>query len=179
MNGLTLLLIASACFLGGYFLYSRLLGRVLGIDPSRPTPAHTRRDGVDYIPAHPTVLFGHHFAAIAGAGPIVGPVLAAEFGWASVALCALVFVALVIVMIQTAPKKPAKAPVSDEVTLDAPLFIPDAPNLEQDYYPSRTTGTVWTSDEIEQWFTTLDEKSLEELEKANDTIVSDITGAEP
>ena len=86
MNGLTLLLIASACFLGGYFLYSRLLGKVLGIDPSRKTPAHTRRDGVDYIPAHPTVLFGHHFAAIAGAGPIVGPVLAAEFGWASVAL---------------------------------------------------------------------------------------------
>lgn len=86
MNGLTLLLGASACFLGGYFLYSRMLGKVLGIDPSRPTPAHTRRDGVDYIPAHPTVLFGHHFAAIAGAGPIVGPVLAAEFGWASVAL---------------------------------------------------------------------------------------------
>ena len=86
MNGLTLLLTASACFLGGYFLYSRLIGKVLGIDPSRPTPAHTRRDGVDYIPAHPTVLFGHHFAAIAGAGPIVGPVLAAEFGWASVAL---------------------------------------------------------------------------------------------
>ena len=86
MNGLTLLLVASVCFLCGYFLYSRLIGRVLGIDPSRPTPAHTRRDGVDYIPAHPTVLFGHHFAAIAGAGPIVGPVLAAEFGWASVAL---------------------------------------------------------------------------------------------
>ena len=86
MNGLTLLMIASACFLGGYFLYSRFIGKVLGIDPSRKTPAHTRRDGVDYVPAHPTVLFGHHFAAIAGAGPIVGPVLAAEFGWASVAL---------------------------------------------------------------------------------------------
>lgn len=86
MNGLTLLMIASACFLGGYFLYSRLIGKVLGIDPTRKTPAHTRRDGVDYVPAHPTVLFGHHFAAIAGAGPIVGPVLAAEFGWASVAL---------------------------------------------------------------------------------------------
>lgn len=86
MNGLGLLLIASACFLGGYFVYSRFLGKVLGIDPSVKTPAHTRRDGVDYIPAHPTVLFGHHFAAIAGAGPIVGPVLAAEFGWASVAL---------------------------------------------------------------------------------------------
>lgn len=86
MNGVTLLSIASACFLAGYFLYSRFLGRILGLDPKRPTPAVAQRDGVDYIPAHPTVLFGHHFAAIAGAGPIVGPVLAAEFGWASVAL---------------------------------------------------------------------------------------------
>ena len=86
MNGLTLLLCASAFFLVGYFVYSKFLSRVLGIAPSRPTPAHTRRDGCDYVPAHPTVLFGHHFAAIAGAGPIVGPVLAAEFGWASVTL---------------------------------------------------------------------------------------------
>jgi len=86
MNGALLLIIASAVFLAGYFLYARLIERKLGIDPSIPTPAHTRRDGVDFIPAHPTVLFGHHFAAIAGAGPIVGPVLAAEFGWASVAL---------------------------------------------------------------------------------------------
>lgn len=97
----------------------------------------------------------------------------------SIGLCALVFVALIIVMIQTAPHKQAKAPVTDDVTLDAPLFIPDAPALEQDYYPSRTTGTVWTSEELEEWFTTLDEKSLEELEKANDAIVSDITGAAP
>ena len=86
MNGLTLLLGASALFLVGYAVYSKFLSRVLGIDPSRPTPAHTRQDGCDYVPAHPTVLFGHHFAAIAGAGPIVGPVLAAEFGWAAVTL---------------------------------------------------------------------------------------------
>ena len=86
MNGALLLVAASACFLAGYLLYARLIERKLGVDPSIPTPAHTRRDGVDFIPAHPTVLFGHHFAAIAGAGPIVGPVLAAEFGWASVAL---------------------------------------------------------------------------------------------
>ena len=86
MNGALLLVIASAVFLCGYFLYSRLLGRVLGVDPARPTPAVTKQDGVDYVPAHPTVLFGHHFAAIAGAGPIVGPILAAEFGWLSVTL---------------------------------------------------------------------------------------------
>ena len=86
MNGALLLLIACAVFLGGYFLYSRLIGKVLGIDPSRETPAISKKDGVDYVPAHPTVLFGHHFAAIAGAGPIVGPILAAEFGWLSVTL---------------------------------------------------------------------------------------------
>ena len=86
MNGALLLLIAVVCFLGGYFLYARKIEKILGVDPSRPTPAQTKKDGIDFIPAHPTVLFGHHFAAIAGAGPIVGPVLAAEFGWASVAL---------------------------------------------------------------------------------------------
>ena len=86
MNGATLLIAASACFLAGYFIYAKLIARKLIIDASIPTPAHVKRDGVDFIPAHPTVLFGHHFAAIAGAGPIVGPVLAAEFGWASVAL---------------------------------------------------------------------------------------------
>ena len=86
MNGAILLAAAVAALLGGYFLYARFLERVLGVDPSKPTPAHTRSDGVDYVPAHPAVLFGHHFASIAGAGPIVGPVLAAEFGWASVAL---------------------------------------------------------------------------------------------
>jgi len=86
MNGAVLLLVAAAAFLAGYFLYARMIGRRLGVDPSIPTPAHTRNDGVDFVPAHPSVLFGHHFASIAGAGPIVGPVLAAEFGWASVAL---------------------------------------------------------------------------------------------
>ncbi len=86
MNGAVLLLIATACFLVGYFVYSRFVGRLLGTDAARRTPAVSMKDGVDYVPAHPMVLFGHHFAAIAGAGPIVGPVLAAEFGWASVAL---------------------------------------------------------------------------------------------
>lgn len=86
MNGALLLVLASACFIAGYFLYAKMIERKLGVDPSVPTPAHTRKDGVDFVPAHPSVLFGHHFASIAGAGPIVGPVLAAEFGWASVAL---------------------------------------------------------------------------------------------
>lgn len=86
MNGAILLGLALLAFAVGYILYSRFIGRVVGIDPSRETPAVTQRDDIDYMPAHPLVLFGHHFAAIAGAGPIVGPVFAAEFGWGAVAL---------------------------------------------------------------------------------------------
>ena len=86
MNGAILLLAGIACFTLAYFLYSRFIARAIGIDPERPTPAHTMGDGIDYVPAHPMVLYGHHFAAIAGAGPIIGPVLAAQFGWAAVAL---------------------------------------------------------------------------------------------
>ncbi len=59
-----------------------LAARALTLDDRRVTPAHTRRDGHDYVPTHPLVLFGHHFAAIAGAGPLIGPVLAAQFGFA-------------------------------------------------------------------------------------------------
>jgi len=86
MNGALLLLIVTGCFLCGYRFYAKWIERKLGTDSSKQTPAVVKNDGCDYVPAHPTVLFGHHFAAIAGAGPIVGPVLAAEFGWLSVTL---------------------------------------------------------------------------------------------
>ncbi len=89
MNGALLLLIGLAWFALAYLFYSKFIAKRLGVDPARPTPAHTMGDGIDYVPAHPMVLYGHHFAAIAGAGPIVGPVLAAEFGWVSVALWVL------------------------------------------------------------------------------------------
>ncbi len=84
MNGFAILLASAGVLLAGYLVYSRVLALILGVDRRRPTPAHVMRDGVDYVPAHPAILFGHHFATIAGAGPIVGPVLAAQFGWASV-----------------------------------------------------------------------------------------------
>ncbi len=86
MNGALLILVGVVCFTLAYLFYSRFIARAIGIDPSRPTPAHEMGDGVDYVPAHPMVLYGHHFAAIAGAGPIIGPVLASQFGWASVAI---------------------------------------------------------------------------------------------
>jgi carbon starvation protein len=86
MSGALLLGVSCGLFLLAYFVYSRFLAGVLGVDAARPTPAHTLQDGVDYVPTHPAVLFGHHFASIAGAGPIVGPVLAAQYGWVAVAL---------------------------------------------------------------------------------------------
>ena len=86
MNGALLLGLSCVLFLLAYHFYGRFIERVFGVDPSRPTPAHTLKDGIDYVPTHPAILFGHHFASIAGAGPIVGPVLAAQFGWGAVVL---------------------------------------------------------------------------------------------
>jgi carbon starvation protein len=66
----------------GYRFYSRFIAeRVLGLDATRVTPAVRRNDGLDYVPTDRRVVFGHHFAAIAGAGPLVGPVLAAQMGY--------------------------------------------------------------------------------------------------
>ena len=77
------LLIAALCVYAiAYRFYSLFLAaRVLQLDDARPTPAIRHNDGLDYVPTNRTVLFGHHFAAIAGAGPLVGPVLAAQMGY--------------------------------------------------------------------------------------------------
>lgn len=77
-------LVCAVLFLVAFFTYGRFLEQRLGVDNQRPTPSHTDYDGVDRVPAHPAVLFGHHFSSIAGAGPIVGPIIAAvAFGWAA------------------------------------------------------------------------------------------------
>ncbi|NQU21093.1 MAG: carbon starvation protein A [Candidatus Nealsonbacteria bacterium] len=65
-----------------YFTYGRFLGRkVFRLDPNHRTPAHTLEDGVDFVPTRIPVLFGHHFASIAGLGPILGPAIAVIWGW--------------------------------------------------------------------------------------------------
>lgn len=81
MNGSILLLGSIVWFALMYFVVGRLAERLWGVDSTRVTPAYRLRDGVDYEPAHPMVLFGHHFAGIAGAGPIVGPIMALKYGW--------------------------------------------------------------------------------------------------
>ncbi|MGN0893908.1 MAG: carbon starvation protein A [Succinivibrio sp.] len=81
MTGSLLFCICLAYFALAYFIYGGFLKRLFSIDPKRPTPAHTQIDGIDYVPTPAPVLFGHHFASIAGPGPIVGPIMAAYFGW--------------------------------------------------------------------------------------------------
>src|SRR5204862_7811876 len=82
MNSLWLIIGSLAAFAVAYRLYGAFLAaKVAMLDDARPTPAHRLKDGVDYHPTNRLVLFGHHFAAIAGPGPLVGPVLAAQWGF--------------------------------------------------------------------------------------------------
>ncbi|HZV18100.1 MAG TPA: carbon starvation CstA family protein [Sphingobium sp.] len=82
VNALWIVAAAVSIHLIAFRYYSRYLaGRVFGLNRNRETPAHRRNDGLDYVPTNRYVLFGHHFAAIAGAGPLVGPVLAAQMGY--------------------------------------------------------------------------------------------------
>src|SRR3989475_9644917 len=77
------LVVSSVCIYAiGYRFYSRFVAyRVLKLDDGRATPAERLEDGRDFVPTNKWVLFGHHFSAIAGPGPLVGPVLAAQFGY--------------------------------------------------------------------------------------------------
>lgn len=86
MSAMLLILIAVVLFLVAYVTYGASLAKKWGIDESIKTPAHRLGDGVDYVPAKAPVLLGHHFSSIAGAGPIVGPISAAIFGWVPVFL---------------------------------------------------------------------------------------------
>jgi len=82
INAIWLVAAAIATFVIAYSFYSRFIAdNALRLDPSRATPAVRRNDGLDYVPTDKWVLYGHHFAAIAGAGPLVGPVLAAQMGY--------------------------------------------------------------------------------------------------
>jgi carbon starvation protein len=74
MSSLLLVVICAVLFLAAYNLYARKIESLWSIDPKRSTPAFAKYDSIDYVPAKsPLVLFGHHFASIAGAGPIIGP----------------------------------------------------------------------------------------------------------
>ena len=82
MNSATIALLGLTAFFLGYRFYSRLIGRkVFGIDDDFTTPAYTLQDDKDYVPTRRHILFGHHYASIAGAAPILGPAIAVIWGW--------------------------------------------------------------------------------------------------
>ncbi len=82
INALWIVVAAVALYLVAYRYYSLFIAtKVMQLDPRRATPAVLNNDGLDYVPTNKHILFGHHFAAIAGAGPLVGPVLAAQMGY--------------------------------------------------------------------------------------------------
>ena len=82
INAIWIVTAAVSIYLIAYRFYAQFIAsRVMQLDPTRATPAVLRNDGLDYVPTNKHVLFGHHFAAIAGAGPLVGPVLAAQMGY--------------------------------------------------------------------------------------------------
>ncbi len=137
MSSVIVLIVALVWLACGYRFYGATLSRVLGIDPTRPTPAHRLRDDVDFVPARNwLVLFGHHFSSICGAGPIVGPVLAvAYWGWGFSILWVLIgcvllgavsdFVALVVSVREDGHSIPeiAKPEISSRARLLFSLFI--------------------------------------------------------
>ncbi len=90
MSGIVLILFAMIMFIVSYKYYGNFLSCKLSVTNKNETPSHTMYDGVDYCPAKPPVLLGHHFASIAGAGPIVGPIIAASFGWVPVYVWVLI-----------------------------------------------------------------------------------------
>ncbi len=82
MNAVFLLVVGLSVMALGYFVYARFIAeRLFGLDRSFVTPAHAQEDGIDYVPTHRFVLWGHHFTSVAGAAPIVGPAIAVYWGW--------------------------------------------------------------------------------------------------
>ncbi|STZ80319.1 Inner membrane protein YjiY [Morganella morganii] len=82
VSALWIIVASVSVYLVAYRYYSLYIAtKVMKLDPTRSTPAVINNDGLNYVPTNRNVLFGHHFAAIAGAGPLVGPVLAAQMGY--------------------------------------------------------------------------------------------------
>lgn len=90
MQLIYLFIFSGVILLGAYFTYGRYVFKKFNISNNNITPSHRLKDGVDYVPSKPLVVLGHHFASIAGAGPIVGPIIAITFGWVPAVIWILV-----------------------------------------------------------------------------------------
>ena len=93
MNSIYLVLFTFTCFFLGYKFYSKYIAtKIFNLNNNKKTPAHDNEDGLDYVPTKKHILFGHHFTSIAGAAPIVGPCVAAYWGWLPALLWILKFI---------------------------------------------------------------------------------------
>ncbi len=81
MNLIILLSVSAIVLFLAYFTYGKYVYKKFRLDDKRKAPSHVFEDGIDYVPSKPIIVLGHHFASIAGAGPIVGPIIAVTFGW--------------------------------------------------------------------------------------------------
>jgi carbon starvation protein len=91
MNTALIVIFTFALYLIAYHTYGRYLARrVFNLNPENTTPAHELNDGIDFVPSHKSLVFGHHFTSIAGTGPIVGPAIAVVWGWIPALLWVLV-----------------------------------------------------------------------------------------
>ena len=89
MNAAVLIIVAAVLFFLAYRIYGKFIARLFGENDQTPTPACAMKDNCDYVPTKPLVLFGHHFASIAGGGPVIGPTVALLFGFMPVWLWAV------------------------------------------------------------------------------------------
>src|SRR5260370_27430597 len=112
MHALPIMILALCTLAIGYRFYSAFLAaKVAALDDARTTPAHLLNDGQNYHPTNKYVLFGHHFAAISGAGPLIGPVLAIQYGympgllWLVIGVCLAGAVQGMLVLAAAGPRR--------------------------------------------------------------------------
>lgn len=97
-----------------------------------------------------------------------------------ICIVVLLFIAgIIILFIQTSPEKKPLLQSPEPFTADSPVLIPDAPDIEKEYYPTRNIQNQWSEDEVQKWFTFPEDETMNELEKANDKITQDIIEAAP
>ena len=146
VNAVWLVTAALSVYFIAYRFYGKFIAeKVLQLDDSRPTPAVRHNDGLDYVPTNKVVLFGHHFAAIAGAGPLVGPVLAAQMGYLPGTLWILVGVVIagavqdfiVLFVVDAARRQVARRDDQDGARPDSRRACAGRGAGDHDHHPGR------------------------------------------
>ncbi|MBP3606830.1 MAG: hypothetical protein J6J11_00755 [Treponema sp.] len=94
-------------------------------------------------------------------------------------LLAFFLIAMIIIYIQSSPKQSKLVNKQENIILDSEIMIPNLPNVEKDYYPSRITKNKWTKEEVEEWLTVPNQENLKQIENSNDKIIKELIGVAP